>query len=281
MDKHLINELLKQSLYAKKKLTEEQLSEYNFFKNITIRSYCPFCNDISTFTVRERSYLCGHSIIQYIKDDLEPNMDDDFMLINGQSSLPTIDRDVSNVITLSCTINESHQIVLFLQIVDNAIIKVGQYPSIIDLQRDKKGLYKQLPDKYSREMHRAIGLFSHGIGVGSFVYLRRVFEHLVLESYKELDDPTEDEKTFLSRRMEDRISYLKDFLPSVIVEQRKIFGILSKGIHEMEEEECLQHFMIIKESIEWMLQEHLNKKLSADRMGKLTAEVNKIHKELQ
>jgi len=60
-----------------------------------------------------------------------------------------------------------------------------------------------------------------------------------------------------------------------------VFSILSKGIHEMEEEECLKYFPIIKESIESMLQEHLNKKMTEKRNEKVTKEINKLHQNLK
>lgn len=40
---------------------------------------------------------------------------------------------------------------------------------------DKKSLF---------EFKRAIGLAAHGTGVGSFVYLRRIFEGLITETYE-------------------------------------------------------------------------------------------------
>ena len=103
----------------------------------------------------------------------------------------------------------------------------------------------------------------------------------MIQSYNEMESPKEDREAFLSRRMEERIDYLKDLLPTVIVTQRRIFSILSKGIHQMEEDECLKHFPIIKESIELMLEEHLSKKLIAERTKDVTERINTLHKELQ
>jgi len=33
------------------------------------------------------------------------------------------------------------------------------------------------------ELSTAIGLYSHGVGIGSLIYLRRVFEFLIDEAY--------------------------------------------------------------------------------------------------
>ena len=228
MDDSLISKLLNLSLYQPIELTEEQMDEYNSlndrynsFEANSVRSFCPFCNDISVFKISGRAYYSGHETIQYIKDEHEPDVDSDLTLIRDRRR-PIIYADISNVIILSCSLEETHQIALFLQIINNSIIKVGQYPSFSDLQRDKKGLHKQLPEKDSREIRRAIGLYSHGVGVGAFVYLRRVFENLVIQSYDEMESLKEDREEFLSRRMDDRIDYLKDSIPEVIHSQRRV-----------------------------------------------------------
>ncbi len=284
MKDSLIGKILNSSLYVRIKLTEEEVKEYNRFNKDTVRSYCPFCEEISVFKINRRFYQVGRKTDQYIFE-LPETDDDGFPASSFTSSQyrtqPTKISDNSNVIVLSCSLDESHQITIFLQIVDNSIIKVGQYPSYSDLQRDKKSLYSELPESDAREMIRATGLFSHGIGVGSFVYLRRIFENIIIRSYDEIDSPDIDRDTFLKRRMEDRIDYLKEQLPSTVVRQRKVFSILSKGIHEMEEEECLKYFPIIKESIESMLQEHLNKKMTEKRNEKVTKEINKLHQNLK
>lgn len=50
---------------------------------------------------------------------------------------------------------------------------------------------------------------------------------------------------------------LSGFLPDFLVENHTIYGILSKGIHELSEEECLKYFTILRESIEMILDEKL------------------------
>ena len=137
MDNALISELLNLSLYAPIELTEDQMDEYNSLNSNTVRSYCPFCNETSIFRILKRAYFSGHETIQYIKDEPEPNVDSALTLVNARSNR-FVCKDVSNVIILSCNLDISHQIALFFQIVNNSIIKVGQYPSFIDLQRDKK-----------------------------------------------------------------------------------------------------------------------------------------------
>lgn len=140
------------------------------------------------------------------------------------------------------------------------ISKVGQYPSVADFHIGKVHKYdKVLPKERMREFTKAIGLAANGVGIGSFVYLRRIFEHLVFEALEVAKkDKTEfDETVFISSRMNERIQMLSGYLPDFLVENHTIYGILSKGIHELSEDVCNKHFSILRESIEMILDEKL------------------------
>ncbi len=53
------------------------------------------------------------------------------------------------------------------------IEKVGQYPSLATIANDEVSQYrKDMNPIDAQEFHKAIGLAAHGVGVGSFVYLR-------------------------------------------------------------------------------------------------------------
>ncbi|WP_289188156.1 hypothetical protein [uncultured Bacteroides sp.] len=141
-----------------------------------------------------------------------------------------------------------------------SISKVGQYPSIADFHIGQVRKYnKILPKDKMREFTKAIGLAANGVGIGSFVYLRRIFEHLVFEALKIAKDRNTkfDIEGFNTARMNKKIQMLSGFLPDFLVENHTIYGILSKGIHELSEEECLKYFTILRESIEMILDEKL------------------------
>lgn len=130
------------------------------------------------------------------------------------------------------------------------ISKVGQYPSVADFHIGKVHKYdKVLPKERMREFTKAIGLAANGVGIGSFVYLRRIFEHLVFEALEvaKKDKPEFDETVFISSRMNERIQMLSGYLPDFLVENHTIYGILSKGIHELSEDVCNKHFSILRD----------------------------------
>ena len=49
--------------------------------------------------------------------------------------------------------------------------------------------------------------------------------------------------------MSERIKMLGGYLPEVLINNTTIYGILSKGIHELSEEECRKYFPVVKECI--------------------------------
>ena len=110
------------------------------------------------------------------------------------------------------------------------------------------------------EFHKAVGLAAHGIGVGSFVYLRRVFERLVWGRFREFQvQEGWDEAGFQRMRMEDKIDLLKGHLPDFLVQNRKVYAILSLGIHELEEHVCLGFFDVMKDAIVMILEDDRKK----------------------
>lgn len=170
------------------------------------------------------------------------------------------DFDDFQKITLTCKRKNNDILRFFVGQGEDFIVKVGQWPSLADIQSaeiDKK-YNKQLKRPELKDFKRAIGLAAHGVGVGSFVYLRRVFEKLIIGTYLQYKDEQKiDEAEFAAKRMADKIDILRGYLPSHLVEMKDAYGILSKGIHELSEQECREHFKILKLSIELILDQQI------------------------
>lgn len=179
------------------------------------------------------------------------------------------------LVTLKCKRKENDILKFFIynDQISKLIMKVGQYPSLADLQFaeiDKK-YSKVLPVGDLKNLKKAIGLVAHGAGAGSFVYLRRIFENLILETYTGNAGTTNvNETDFKNKRMMDKVEILKEFLPSQLVQMKGVYAILGKGVHELTEEECLRYFAPIKLSIELILDQKIEeaKKHETDAMVK-------------
>ncbi len=175
-------------------------------------------------------------------------------------------------------------LVFFVIQFEEGYMKVGQLPSLADLQ------YSELTEKYSKQLgneqlilfKKAIGLAAHGIGAGSFVYLRKIFEALIREAYQQhknnIDVPEED---FIKLRMTEKVDKLNNYLPSQLVAMKSVYGILSSGVHELTEEECLLYFQPIKLSIELILDQKIDEDKKRERDKKVKAEIAAIEAQLK
>lgn len=174
-------------------------------------------------------------------------------------------------------------IIVFHDFDQSIIMKVGQYPSVADIHIGQVKQYDKVLEKpIMKEFTKAIGLAANGIGIGSFVYLRRIFENLIFDAYNEAkNDNAIDEKQFDSMRMDERIKSLKGYLPSFIVENNGIYGILSKGIHELTEEECLAYFDCMRKSIELILDERLELLAKKKKIEEVKKTLNAITSQIK
>lgn len=170
----------------------------------------------------------------------------------------------------------------FVKIVKNKsehyIVKVGQTPSVADFHISEIKKYNKILSKEKQsEFTRAIGLAANGVGIGSFVYLRRVFEHLIYETFEICkSEGIVTEEIFNKEKMSEKISLLSSHLPSFLVENKNMYSILSKGIHELDEEVCLQFFDALRVGIEIILDEKLeefNKKKKMEEAKKKIASI--------
>ena len=78
-----------------------------------------------------------------------------------------------------------------------------------------------------------------------------------------------NEADFVSKRMEDKIDFLKDHLPDFLVNNSKVYSILSLGIHELDEETCLNFFEVLKHSIFFILDEDEQKRKELELRNKI------------
>lgn len=169
---------------------------------------------------------------------------------------------------LHCQRNANHIYTYVFQAFDKMVMKIGQIPSMasiasFDLQKYRPILGKE----YFAELHRATGLMSHGVGIGSFVYLRRIFERLILLHRQEFEAHHGTIEGFDGLRMEEKIEALKEVLPRALVKNRAIYGILSKGVHELDEDTCMRYFPIVRSAILSILEEdyHASEKERAEK----------------
>lgn len=189
-------------------------------------------------------------------------------------------RERSFCTTLQCTRDEKHRLLVYFYIQGPWFRKIGQFPSLADLELNAEnfGQYGKVLGKRAKELRTAIGLHAHGVGVGAFVYLRRIFEVLIGQAETEArNEPGWDEQAYAGKRMDERIASLGEaHLPKYIVESRGLYGILSVGVHELDEEECNRRFPVILSSIRIILNDAVRKREEAQERKKIAIELEKL-----
>ncbi|MGB9365710.1 MAG: hypothetical protein WCE79_06835 [Xanthobacteraceae bacterium] len=223
----------------------EQLSGMNLQM---VQGWCPFCKKPSTFR------CLG-----------------DLVLVEQWAQAP---KGSFHTIVLRCVWNDKHHPRFDILFTSDEVQKIGQYPSFATMAQGRdKEVRKLLNDEDATEFFKAVGLASHDTGIGAFVYIRRIFERVIrkcFDEHKQAEGWTEEQ---FMVRMDQRIELMKHHLPDFLVENSRLYGILSKGIHELTEAECIAFFPIIREAILMILSEEKEKR---DRRTRKTALQNAI-----
>jgi hypothetical protein len=201
------------------------------------RGYCPWCRSDSIFKLRNASFR--------------------------QQSFP-LDRGAQGFYTIPCRCvqNDAHDVTFFIRVFEDKVEKCGQSPSQADIELGNvKDLRKVASAEDGTELVRAIGLAAHGIGIGAFVYIRRVFERVIRRRFTEIREAMGWPEDALDRkRMDDCIDMMRDHLPDFLVENKRLYGILSLHIHELTEEDCRDFFDVAIKSIKFILHDEQRKR---------------------
>jgi hypothetical protein len=258
----------------------EQLSS---FKQ-RIDFYCPGCGGSSVFVRGEDDYLPANN---KKKSDLENESSSFISKLKLPNDFDLIKKSFEKVlfidIRFACARNNSHFISFMFTVHESKICKTGQYPSTADFEiKDADKYDKILSKEKLKEFKRAIGLYSHGVGIGSFTYLRRIFEDQIYEAYDHSEVKNQvDQNRFNSLRFDEKIEKLRGDLPDFLVQNKSIYGILSKGIHELTEDDCLRYFDPVKVGIELILEEKLEKYVKQMKIKSIQGTINKIAKDIK
>lgn len=241
-------------LYKAFSVTEENFDSYRRFASYggAIESYCAECDKGTIFNVEVSDY--GSRVGNF----------DNWMANNRYF-----------IIRARCSRNKEHLACYYFRLDEvEGVTKVGQYPSMADADGVKLKKYRSVLDK---ELHsgfsKAVGLVSHGVGAGALVYLRRIFESLIEDAHTEAEkDPVWlelHEAEYANGRVADRVRCLKNYLPSYLVDHHTMYGVLSSGVHNMSEQECLELFPALKIGIELILDQKIQKKEEAEKLAEL------------
>lgn len=214
--------------------------------NVDFDNYCVHCEQVTPWTLRKFSVRnsgggSGSFGARYV-----------------QAPLPTI-RAVNAV-----CMRRQHFHTYVLHVRDGAVQKIGQRPSMADIALGELKGIPGINKQDRKELGRALGLFAHDTPLGAFVYLRRVFERMIArahERFKEMHGAYLENWNDL--RMGERIGALADALPTVVQSNSAVWGLLSRGIHELSDEDAETLFPLVKAVIFEMLGEEERQRQAA------------------
>lgn len=293
------NFLVNAGLYDKMEITKENIFELADLVggHVKIDIYCPECGESRVFScekiihywyddhddvIQARSLeeeIVTWQNIQNLRGTPPVNSTDDQWSWTNNS----IEDDTRlMVFKFVCAMNNEHHLDYIVLTNGNIMKKIGQYPSVADLTFPELKEYRKVMSKEDeREFKRAVGLFASGIGIGSFVYLRRIFERIIgTASQKAISDGKVSEEEFGKARVDEKIKMLVDYLPKALVNNPVFYGIISKGIHELSETDCLEYFPVMRSFImmilrQWekMRKDEEEEKQLAVSLGKIAAKI--------
>ena len=264
------NMMTTQPLYTKAKMEGQFLKDTRYTlcsSSETFDQYCPSCKQQSTYRMvaTEEPYD-------------EPRFAIGMTTQNLGSALQTV--PVSDIRKEAiCTRNDQHSLVCYFLIENDGITKIGQFPSLPDIVfANNKQYAKVLGKDQLAQLNKAIGLNAHGVGIGAFIYLRRVFESLVEEGHQ-LASKTDgwNETAYVEASMQDRIKSLKDYLPRALSSRALAYPVLSDHVHNLSDDKCLANFESVKLLILRIAEEKLYEKNIAEQDQKIDASLNALH----
>lgn len=249
------NFLTEEPPYKDIDINPKYLYKIGLIKTLSVTHYCEKCQQLRTFKSSE--WPLGSISSDYHTKFTKP--------IPGYSEQKWAE-GYKEVILLEFTCQhdcgEAHYITLRIE--NSQIQKIGQYPTFTKEEVNSKLIqYKSLISEYYPELTKAVSAYSQNMGVASFVYLRRILEHMIEEKYKQFVG-TADGIKFIDKLHE--VEKHEKVIPDDFEEvKNQIYSVLSKGVHEYEESECLTLFPAVRYIIESILDEELLKREKAKK----------------
>lgn len=255
-------ELLLKPLYKKIEIDPE-IPNYNFFpyNDVRVECYCPRCKKRRIFCF-ENSALASYNIGAKWQSSVGSKLQ--FAKIFNFKAIA----DCNHILFVN-----------FIVVDDNHVMKVGQFPSIYDLNEEinNKKFLKLLGDEYRKYYTKACSLFSFDSCIGAMTYLRRIFEKILKDTYEENKDNIDvDFQEFKQLRMDEKIEKLRAYLPDLLFLDgfNLVYTRISDGIHNLSEEECEMMFPYLKSAIEEILIDKLEQDEKTKRRKEIASKIN-------
>lgn len=282
--KNVIDYILNLQVGEKNEITSEFISNSSddtIGKNYPcgIDCYCPKCKENKTFIISSSDfYQSAFCFIKAINSSFSRCSSVPGSSTNDPHSLFLNERGKFDL-ELKCPV--CNETIYFYYIYENGyIMKINTYPNSMNGLKQKYRKYKLLNNddyNYAEEFITGCYLFYNSkSGIGSFCYLRRCLENFVKDYTNDLFNEGKISEIYnASLKFEKKINIIKGELDKDVYGMLKpLYSILSLGIHELKEQECLDFFIQLKEILEILLDERLEKINKKNKIQKLKKNLN-------
>ncbi len=269
----ITEELMLLPLYKKIKNIPKSILEMFPIENVKLELYCNECKTRRIYTFATIGLNYYYMEMTPSSSIMEENVSD-----IGYEKMIKENQYFYFIAKADC----GHNLAVLFKIIDeNTIMKVGQFPSIYDMNQEinNKSFLKELGEEYVSYYKKACSLNSFDSNIGAMTYLRRIFEKLLLDCFNQNKNELEiDENTFRLLRMEDKLNTLKVYLPKIIFESgyNQVYSKVSDGIHNLSEDDCEKLFIPLRMAIEEILIEKIELQDKKKRQDELSKKLQNI-----
>jgi hypothetical protein len=179
---------------------------------------------------------------------------------------------------------DKHEAVFYFMTDNNAICKIGEFPSKAETFLGNSIKYKEILGDEFMSFQLARELYSQAVGAGSFVYLRRIFENVIVKrianrKYSESLNWNYSEWK-VNNTMDKKLNDISSYLPNFINNQ-ELFRVLSAAVHELDETACLQYFRTVEMAITEILDAEISIDKKRETRRLINNEIKKIDRGLK
>lgn len=264
--------LEEKTLYSKEKGLLPIL--HSKLKQESLNLFCNKCKSNQTFNLT--SAIFNQKEIFHIGRSIT---DPDILIDEGKSGFLHL--------LYFCAMCKEQQMIISIVIENKNIQKVGQFPSL-DISVPKE--IESLKDNRIEKLYKKGRTCENGsYGIGAFAYYRRIVElkiDEVLEKVKELfsDDKKIEygetlKKIRQEKNAENKIKIVKEIITEDIIKGnpfKMLYQILSRGIHELSDEECLEHAKSTRKLLILLIKEIEDKEIKKDALIDAQKVIEKI-----
>lgn len=264
--------ITKKPLYTKIDITDmskKEILDIIFYKN-PIDCFCPYCENPSIFlkipdfelAIREKT-MAENPLSPYVEGKL-------------------FDKPETFQLNFACSRNDNHILNVIYKVENETITKIGQSPSLFDIQKNDFKKYRKILGNNYSDFSKAIMFYTSNYGVAAFTHIRRILENFFVKKAYEIKKVQIDwnDKEYKDLRFQGKLEVLRDLLPPTLINNARLYSIVSKGIHELEEDECLLAFEAVKECIMLSLNDIIKEENDNKSQKKIKSALSRIENKI-